>query len=188
MKKLLSIAAALVMAATLTACSFDSGNNGGGTNNNGGTANNSSTENATIDWTVYFVSADFSGSYTGDVKSGIPDGTGAFSGKNDANSTILASGSWKNGKLNGEGKVTVESLDAGPGGEKGVGIEGRFVDNEPTGEIKMTQYFTDEAAAVTGYDRMVLTGKWAASETPLQAPYTVQYYSGDTLVYETVVE
>lgn len=207
MKKILKIAAALVMAASLTACSdsskdrynsaadayqsyydnatsiidinkYDNGNNSKNTSNSG-------TENSTVDCTINFNNSDYSGTYLGEVKSGIPDGSGVFSGKNNVDTKIKATGMWKNGQLNGEGNVVLESGDTSDDIKKFT-FEGQFVNTDPTGEIKWTIEYSAEYAAAEGFDRVVYTGKWVDGD--MQRPVKAKVYSGSTLLQENVIE
>ena len=209
MKKLLTIVAALVMAATLTACSDSSDNRYTSArddyvsyydnassiiaDNKSNIDNNSSLPDNTVvnpphTYQFTFVGAQHTGTYKGDWKNDAPNGSGTFVGTSSTNSKITATGAWKNGKLNGEGKVTIEYASTDTD-EKSNTFEGQFVDSEPTGEIKWTIYYTDKYAAASGYDHIVFTGKWGGTSAEgLQKPFTAQAYKGNTLVDEGVVE
>ena len=177
MKKLLKIVAALVMAATLTACSDSSDNrytsarddyvsyydnassiiesNKSNIDNNG--VLNTSTDQ-TVDHTFVFDGFTYSGTYTGDVVSGVPDGSGTFSGKSSDGDKVAATGTWKSGQLNGQDNVTVEYVEYMD--TSSIIWKGQFVDNALNGEGECTIYYSAEYVASNDVESAVVKGQF----------------------------
>ena len=69
-----------------------------------------------------------SGSFTGEVVNGIPNGHGVFNTQNSEGVKYYYDGEWKDGKWNGKGKVVYENKEYGI-------EEGTFTDNDYTPNV-----------------------------------------------------
>lgn len=204
MKKLLSTAAALIMAASLTACSFGSSGNSkdryssaydeyksyydnaksqiesnksniesykSDNSKNSESSSVSTAEPTTIDYKYSFLGVEYSGTYKGDVKSDIPNGSGEFRGKDSTNSTIFATGDWQSGKLTGFCVVILHNTKPSDGGKE-VTYRGEFVDNAMNGKGQLMISFTDEYAASNGTETISFLGQFKNNDLVGQVEMT----------------
>lgn len=88
----------------------------------------------TMNWTVQWKGLIYTGNYMGEIQYGRPNGKGKFQGYlTDAYSfdnEIIFDGEWKDGKIDGEGKLTEVST--------GTCYEGIFLENKLNGKIRKT--------------------------------------------------
>ncbi len=164
-KRILASAAALAMAALLSACGRD--------------ADTSSAH----DYTYTTLSgAEYSGTYTGGWEGGQPNGEGSFSGKGEKGEISLV-GTWADGQPNGQcrrilktetytqtysgdyfygewkgnGNLKVEDTN----GDLSITYDGEFQDDMFNGNGEATYYYTAEEAVEQGDDRRGYKGMFS---------------------------
>lgn len=157
MKKLLAIAAALAVAASLTACGggstggSSSGGYSGGAGGNSSSGGKSKSADGisvmTIDHIFIFHNNVYAGTYTGDVNTmaKIPYGSGTFTGSSPDGITVTASGEWGPTGLNGQGEVSWEAVDPSADIQK-MEFKGTFTDSTLNGEGEMRIYYSESYA------------------------------------------
>lgn len=178
-KRILASAAALSMAALLSACGRD--------------ADASSAHSYTY---TTLAGNEYSGTYTGGWEGGQPNGEGSFSGKGEKGEIPLV-GTWADGKPNGQCRqitksdtyIKTYSGDFFYGELKGNGdfktedlngnlvftYSGEFRDSNYNGTGEWTKYYTAEEAAEQGYDRRVYTGQFADGTWNGEGKLTIYY-------------
>lgn len=166
MKKLLKIAAALVIAASLTACSGKSENR----YNSAADAYKSYYDNATSiidsnsidsphEYQYSFDGDQYVGTYKGDWANNAPNGNGTFSGSSSNGDKVTATGTWKSGQLNGQGEVTVDFKTPFMN-QDSITFKGEFVNDALNGEGECISYYTDEFIAEYGATKAVTKGQF----------------------------
>lgn len=161
------------------------------------TRQDDSGEKTSHDYTyVTLGGAQYTGTYSGGWESGQPNGEGEFSGEG-ANGSISLAGSWSNGKPHGQCRRILKTDTytqtyngdyfygerRGNGGERVEDLDGNliktytgeFQDDQACGNGEMTYYFTEEASAKNGYDRLVCKGQFANDTGNGMVEWTAYY-------------
>ena len=112
----------------------------------------------------------FQGTYTGDLKNGVPDGTGSFTGKNDSTELFEFTGKFKSGVVNGKSKFKSKKTS----GEVIV-FEGEFVDGVRHGQGVYTRTYTDDNEKI----ELIYSGEWVDDNLCGQGEKIITYRSGD---------
>lgn len=179
-KRILASAAAMAMAALLSAC-----------------GSKDEAASSVHDYTYTTLAGNgYSGTYTGDWEDGQPNGEGSFSGEGEKGEISLV-GPWVNGQPNGQCRqilksdayVKTYSGDFFYGEAKGTGdykaedlkgnlvftYYGEFRDGKYNGNGKATYYYTAEKAAEQGFDRRVYDGQFANGSWNGEGELTIYY-------------
>lgn len=121
---------------------------------------------------VEYKLGDYSGTYTGEWKSGVAHGQGSFEGVDNYNNTLTYEGEFIGGELTGYG--VYNSVGASSGNEQY--YEGDFVENQFHGDGFLRQTYAEEIVEKTG--------KWVKSKF-ITGEYTVKDRYGNVTDYGT---
>ena len=184
----MAITAALVMAASMTACSTSSGGSSVITTTTPAPLPDTGLTNTFTNFTFTFDGIKYTGTYTGGtILSKFTSGDGTFTGESKDGSTIQATGVWGDSELSGgKGEVNVTYKS---GEVIAATLKGWFVKNVLTGDAEITFYYSKEFAAENGIDRIVCKGEADPdSPTYLAFPYSYTAYKDNAVVSEGIAE
>ena len=123
---------------------------------------------ANMELTLTWNGTEYTGVYTGGLKSMLPEGEGRFAGRTDANRRFEWDGGWRAGEPSGGGTLVLDGFTASVEGESCVGsYTGAGRDGLPEGEGT----FTSADAEGVGF---TYAGAWTAGEINGQGTLTYQ--------------